>query len=98
MRSRTDEVAMRFKAFCVLPVLLSYVALAGDSTPRLAVIRPAPSFTLVDQDEKPRNLEDYRGKVVLVSFIFTTCNGTCPATTHRMARVFHEVGKKEWKD
>jgi len=28
-----------------------------------------------------------RGKVVLVSFVSTTCGGSCPATTHRMSQV-----------
>ncbi|HEV3021629.1 MAG TPA: SCO family protein, partial [Pirellulales bacterium] len=42
---------------------------------------------------------DYRGKVVLVSFIFTTCNGTCPATTHRMAKLHQECARRpELKD
>src|SRR5205823_1378542 len=36
-------------------------------------------------------LSDLRGKVLLVSFIFTTCNGTCPATTHRMSQVQQEL-------
>src|SRR5262249_39562099 len=32
-------------------------------------------------------LADLRGKVLLVSFVFTTCSGSCPATTHRMGQV-----------
>ncbi len=58
---------------------------AGES--RLAVIRPAPDFTLTTQAGDTLRLRDLRGKVLLVSFIFTTCNGTCPATTHRMVQV-----------
>lgn len=80
---------------CVL--LLSLLLQTGDA-PRLPVIRPAPGFSLIDQDETPRKLEHHKGKVVFVSFIFTTCSGTCPATTHRLARVYHEVQKKKWKD
>ncbi len=38
---------------------------------------------------------DLQGKVLLVSFIFTTCNGTCPATTHRMAKVRQLVPDKD---
>jgi protein SCO1/2 len=54
---------------------------------RLAVIRQVPDFALTDQDGKTLTSADLRGKVVLVSFVFTTCNGSCPATTHRMCTV-----------
>jgi protein SCO1/2 len=68
------------------PILLT-TALLGGAAPeasRLAVIRPAPDFTLTTQDGATLRRGDLRGKVVVVSFVFTTCNGTCPATTHRM--------------
>ncbi len=70
---------------CVSVVPLVF---AGDAS-RLAVIDRAPSFTLTTQDGKPLACADLRGKVLLVGFIFTTCNGTCPATTHRMSQVQH---------
>jgi protein SCO1/2 len=58
---------------------------------RLAAIRPAPDFALITQTGQPLRRSDLKGKVLLVSFIFTTCNGTCPATTHRMAQVQQEL-------
>jgi len=67
-------------------LLLALVLLGGPES-RLAVIRPAPDFTLTSQEEKPVRFADLAGKVRLVSFVFTTCNGSCPATTHRMAQV-----------
>jgi protein SCO1/2 len=81
-------------------VLLSLVLLAGvDLAPeaaasRLAVIRQAPEFSLITQDNRPLHLADLKGKVLLVGFIFTTCNGTCPATTHRMAQVQQELKQR----
>jgi len=54
---------------------------------RLAVIQKAPDFALTSQDGKNVHLADFKGKVLLVSFIFTTCNGSCPATTHRIEKV-----------
>ena len=54
---------------------------------RLAVIRTTPDFTLTTQADEPLRLADLRGKVVLVSFVFTTCGGSCPVTTHRMSQV-----------
>jgi protein SCO1/2 len=51
------------------------------------VIRQAPDFTLTTQDGGTLRLGDLKGKVLLVSFIFTTCSGSCPATTHRLGQV-----------
>ncbi len=79
--------------------LLALAALAGGAPSgpaegsRLAVIQQAPAFSLTDQDGKVVRLADLRGKVLLVSFIFTTCSGSCPATTHRMAKVQEALQK-----
>jgi protein SCO1/2 len=69
---------------------LAAAAPAGGAS-HLAVIRRPADFTLTTQDDKPLRLRDLRGRVLLVSFIFTTCSGSCPATTHRMARVADEL-------
>jgi protein SCO1/2 len=52
---------------------------------RLAVIQTAPDFRLTTQSGATLRLADLKGKVLVVSFIFTTCSGSCPATTLRMA-------------
>jgi protein SCO1/2 len=71
---------------CILAFVFSEQPLS-----RLAVIDQAPEFTLVDQANKSVKLSGQKGKVLLVSFVFTTCNGSCPATTHRMASVQQEL-------
>jgi protein SCO1/2 len=77
-----------------ISMLFLAVALLGGSDSRMAVIRPAPDFSLTTQDNKALNLAHLKGKVLLVSFIFTTCNGSCPATTHRMAQVQEALHRK----
>src|SRR5687768_2572601 len=75
---------------------LAFVAalgLAEVPPSRLAVIRPAPAIALIDAEEKPFALDKLRGKAVLVAFFFTTCNGACPATTHRLSKIQEELGK-----
>lgn len=52
----------------------------------LADIGLAPSVRLIDSEAKPFDLETLRGKAVVVSFVFTTCDGTCPMTSAAMAR------------
>jgi protein SCO1/2 len=77
-----------------LPTLALLAAVgAGEGPPpsRLAVIRQAPDSILTTQDGETQRFADLRGKVLLVSFVFTTCNGTCPATTHRMSQVQQEL-------
>lgn len=66
-------------------------ATEGTTISRLAVIRKAPDFALRTQNGDLLRCSDLKGKVLLVSFIFTTCNGTCPATTHRMSQVQQEL-------
>jgi len=84
-------------------VLGLFAALLGGTpadadASRLAVIKKAPDFALTTQEGETLRLAGLKGKVVLVSFIFTTCNGTCPATTHRMGQLqealkAHGLGK-----
>lgn len=67
-------------------VLIAFcLSIPGGSS--MAVIQKAPSFSLTAQNGKTVSLGGLKGKVLLVGFVFTTCNGTCPATTHRMAKV-----------
>jgi protein SCO1 len=65
-------------------VFLASILLA---TSPLADIGPAPATVLIDAAGKPFDLAGLRGKAVLVSFVYTTCGGTCPATTHTLTRV-----------
>jgi protein SCO1/2 len=60
------------------------------SVPRsspLADIGPAPPTVLVDAAGKRFDLASLRGKLVLLSFIYTTCNGVCPATTQTLTGI-----------
>src|SRR4029079_7238231 len=60
----------------------------------LPAIQKAPEFQLIGANEKRVRFEEFRGQVVLVGFVFTTCNGSCPATTHRMAKVQHALAER----
>src|SRR2546428_7568056 len=60
-------------------------ALRGSPSPSLAVIGPAPPFALVDPTGRSVSLADYAGRVVLLSFVYTTCRSACPLVTQRMA-------------
>jgi protein SCO1/2 len=82
-----------------LAILMFAVAITSTDKPgRLAAIGDAPHTRLVDSNGRPFDLAKLRGKVVLVSFVFTTCNGVCPATTQTLVRVQRTLQEaKLWK-
>ena len=49
--------------------------------------RDVPDITLLDRQGRPVRLSDYRGKPLLVSFIYTGCFEVCPTQT----RALHEA-------
>ena len=65
---------------------------APDHAERLPVIGAAPDFVLTSQDNRPVALADYRGKVIAVTFIYTSCADTCPLLTAFMVHVQEELG------
>ncbi len=70
-----------------------------DKPSRLADIGQAPRTVLVDVNGRPFDLSSLRGKVVLVSFVYTTCNGACPATTQTLVGIQHALKEaKLWKN
>jgi protein SCO1/2 len=60
---------------------------------RLPTIAPAPAFALISQDGTRLSLADLRGKVVAVTFIYTSCTDTCPVLTALMAHVQDKLGQ-----
>jgi protein SCO1 len=59
---------------------------------RLPMIGIAPGFTLTSQDHQSMSLDNFRGKVVAVTFIYTSCLDTCPLLTDKMAQVQEGLG------
>ena len=74
-------------AVVLAAVLLTNTIVFADSLSLLPRIGPAPSFMLTTQDNAQLTLTDLRGKVVAVTFIFTTCKDTCPVLTAKLVGV-----------
>lgn len=53
---------------------------------RSVLNQPIGDFTLLDRREQPRRLASYRGKPLLVSFIYTGCFDVCPTTTKSLEK------------
>lgn len=87
-------------------VLLSSLAYAHIPIPpkrpgevgRRVVKTAVPDFRLTDQDGKVFRFTAAREKVVLVTFIFTTCPDVCPLLTAKAAAIQRALGEKSAKD
>lgn len=54
--------------------------------------RTAPDFRLPGSNGSPVTLNQYRGRVVALTFGFTYCPSICPVTLANLARAFDELG------
>jgi protein SCO1 len=52
----------------------------------------ARQIALPDQDGKPRELSDFKGKLAVVFFGYTQCPDVCPATLAELAQVKKSLG------
>jgi protein SCO1/2 len=55
---------------------------------------PAPDFKLTDDRGEALALSDLRGKVVVLTFLYTSCADTCPLIAGKLAQVHDEFGAK----
>ena len=53
---------------------------------------PAFDFRLYDQDGRTASIAAARGKVVVVTFLYSTCHDLCPAQAALIARALGKVG------
>jgi protein SCO1/2 len=52
----------------------------------------APDFTLHDQNGRPIRMSDFRGKTVIVTFLYTDCTSSCPAQAQQIKGALDDLG------
>ncbi len=52
----------------------------------------APDFSLTDQDGNRVTMRELRGKPVIVSFLYSTCQDTCPVQAQQIKGALNELG------
>jgi protein SCO1 len=65
------------------------VAFAGALRPDI----PPQDFRLHDQDGRPVSLRQFRGRVVILTFMYTTCRDTCPLTATQIRGALDDLGR-----
>ena len=69
------------EAVALRPALDPSAALRASQA---AIGRPVGDFALLDREGRPVRLAGYRGKPLLVNFIFTGCFQVCPTSTRAL--------------
>jgi protein SCO1 len=104
MPTRLALALLTLTLCAVAAVIGVLVASRGDSGARMATgasgwagfVRPpgarAPDFTLRDQDGKRATMAEYRGRPVAVTFVYSTCEDTCPALVDQVRGALDDSG------
>jgi protein SCO1 len=58
-----------------------------------ALGRSIGDYTLVDAAGTPISLQEYRGKPLVISLVYTACSSVCPATTQHLIDAVSEAGR-----
>ena len=66
---------------------LDKVSNSSKEDGKLTKIGPAPKFELVNQDNLKISNEDYKGKVYVLEFFFSTCPSICPKMNQSMLQI-----------
>ena len=88
---------------CLVAALTAFVLLADGSDSAGAgptgfhgamrpPAAPAVDFRLRDQDGKEATMAAYRSKLVVVTFLFSTCEDTCPLTAQQIRGALDDLG------
>ena len=60
--------------------------------------RQAPDFSLRDAEGRTVALRDFRGKAVVLQFVYTNCPDVCPLHAERIAKIQEMIGPTPMRD
>lgn len=86
-------------AFVALAVFLWAAPSSGQQSgpPPFPVFgRTAPDFSLTDHQGRRIQLAQFRGRLILLNFIYTNCADVCPITTATLTRVQRGLISRGW--
>lgn len=71
------------------------VGAQGNDWKRLDADEPAPTFTLTSQNGKRVSLKEFRGKALVLTFIYTECRDICPVLPQIIGRTDQILSEAE---
>ncbi|HEX6179013.1 MAG TPA: SCO family protein [Thermoanaerobaculia bacterium] len=90
-RQQAAAVRERFAPLKVVVLLIALAACQHKSD--LPELFPVPNASLVDENNRPVQLDSMKGTVTVYDFIFTNCSGICPIMSRNMAELTKRIPK-----
>lgn len=71
----------------------SWVIKKANSSYTISVIKDVPPFLFKTQDGKLFSEKEFRNKITVLDFMFTSCPGPCPIMTNNMIHLYQDYQK-----
>ena len=79
--------------FIILGIAMAFFLYPLTQNQPLPIVKPAPEFTLINQDNQTVSLSDFKGKVIMLGFIYTNCEDEfCPTQVSDFKIIQNELG------
>ena len=83
-------------ALISMGLFANWVINKAQSSIDIPVIKEVPSFSFTNQNGEKFSNNNFRDKVTILNFIFTSCTGPCPLMTSNMQKLYSNFkGTKE---
>jgi len=94
--SRTLWLRLGVGLIVLAAAVTAYQLIASRIPQPLPVLMTVPEVTLTDQNGQAFDLKQTRGKMVVLSLIYTHCPDICPVTTAKMKQIQDQVHLAGW--
>ena len=75
-------------ALITMGLFANWVINKAQSSIDIPVIKEVPSFSFTNQNGEKFSNNNFRDKVTILNFIFTSCTGPCPLMTSNMQKLY----------
>ncbi len=85
-------IGLLISGLIVVGVSMAFFLYPLAQNQKLPIIKQAPDFSLINQDNETITLSQFQGKVIMVGFIYTNCEDECFLMTSHFKSIQNELG------
>ncbi len=78
------KIAFPLAALIIAVAIVLYMRSVQQKNNKIPVLYNVPAFSFTDRDAQPFTVENLKGHISIVDFIFTNCGGLCPMMASKM--------------